>query len=114
MALTEDLYCWDFIHAISQVVHRKLACHCLDPYQCATFRHGIVHHNTGEEEADPMLELAMEYTGALGTIVFDESCRLCDLMEAQVGHNQFAMDIAVDRLDDKIDEVDGSIIVMVV
>ena len=49
----------------------------------------------------------MEYAGALGTIVFDELCCLCDLMEAQVGRNQFTMDIAVDRLDNKIDEVDG-------
>ena len=41
----------------------------------------------------------MEYTGALGTIIFDKSCRLCDLTEAQVGRNQFAMDVAVDQLD---------------
>ena len=45
----------------------------------------------------------MEYAGALGTIVFDESCRLCDLTEAQVGRNQFAVDIAVDRLDREVD-----------
>ena len=81
----EDLYCWDFIHAISCVARRKLACHHLDPYQCTTFHHGIVHHNTGEEEADPTLELAMEYTGTLGTTVFNESCCLCDLTEVQVG-----------------------------
>ena len=61
----------------------------------------------GEEEADPILELAMEYASALGTIVFDESCHLHDLMEAQVGRNQFVMDVAVDQLDDKIDEVNG-------
>ena len=41
----------------------------------------------------------MEYTGALGTIIFDKSCRLCDLTEAQVGRNQFAIDVAVDQLD---------------
>ena len=35
-----------------------------------------------------MLELAMEYAGALSTIVFNESCRLWDLTEAQVGQNQ--------------------------
>ena len=45
----------------------------------------------------------MEYTGALGTIIFDESCHLCNLTEAQVGHNQFAMDMAVDRLDREVD-----------
>ena len=61
----------------------------------------------GEEEANPTLELAMEYAGALGTIIFNELCHLYDLMEAQVGHNQFTIDVAVDRLDDKIDEVDG-------
>ena len=53
---------------MTQVAHCKLACHWLDPYQCAAFHCSIVHHNTGEEEADPTLELAMEYAGALGTI----------------------------------------------
>ena len=67
------------------------------------FHRGIVHHNMGEEEADPMLELAMEYTSALGTIIFNKSCRLRDLTEAQVGHNQFTMDMAVDWLDGEID-----------
>ena len=69
----------------------------------AAFRHGIVCHNTGKEEADPTLELAMEYSSALGTIVFDESCRLRNLTEAQIGRNQLAMDVAVDRLDGEMD-----------
>ena len=99
----EDLYRHDFIHAISWVARRKLACHHLDPYQCAAFRQGIVCHNTGEEEANPMLELAMEYAGALGTIIFDESCHLHDLMEAQVGRNQFTVDVVVDCLDREVD-----------
>ena len=67
----------------------------------------IVRHNIGKEEADPILETAMEYAGALGTIIFDESCCLCDLTEAQIGRNQFAVDVMVDRLDERIDEVDG-------
>ena len=83
----------------------KLGRHCLDPYQRAAFCRGIVCHNTGEEEADPTLELAMEYSGALSTIVFDESCCLRDLTEAQVGRNQFAMDMAVYRLDGEVDHV---------
>ena len=70
----EDLYCWDFIHAISQVARCKLARHHLDPYQHAAFHRNIVRHNTGEEEADSTLELAMEYASALGTIIFDKSC----------------------------------------
>ena len=39
-----------------------------------------------------------EYTGALGTIIFDESCRLRDLTEAQ-----FTVDVTVDRLDGEAD-----------
>ena len=39
----------------------------------------------------------------LSTIVFNESCHLHDLTEAQVGRNQFAMDVAVDRLDREAD-----------
>ena len=57
----------------------------------------------GEEEADPALELAMEYSSALGTIIFDKSCCFRDLMEAQIGRNQFAMDVAVDWLDGEVD-----------
>ena len=45
----------------------------------------------------------MEYAGALSTIVFDESCRLRNLTEDQVGRNQFAVDVAVDRLDGEAD-----------
>ena len=99
----EDLYRRDFIHAISRVACRKLARHHLDPYQRAAFRRGIVHHNTGEEEVNPTLELAMEYASALGTIIFDESCCLRDLTEAQFGRNQFAVDVVVDRLDGEAD-----------
>ena len=99
----KDLYCHDFIHAISRVACCKLARHHLDPYQCAAFHRGIVRYNTGEEEANPTLELAMEYAGALGTIIFDESCRLRNLTEAQVGRNQFAVDVMVDWLDGEAD-----------
>ena len=45
----------------------------------------------------------MEYSSALSTIVFNESCRLHDLTKAQVGHNQFSMDVAVDQLDREVD-----------
>ena len=45
----------------------------------------------------------MEYSGALSTIVFDESCHLCDLTEAQIRRNQFAMDVVVDQLDGEVD-----------
>ena len=99
----EDLFRRDFIHAISRVARRKLGRHRLDPYQRAVFHRGIVRHNSGEEEQDPTLELAMEYAGALGTIVFDESCRLRDLTEAQIGRNQYSTDVELERLDSEAD-----------
>ena len=85
------------------MARRKLSRHHLDPYQRAAFRRGIVCHNTGEEERDPVLETAMEYAGALGVIIFDECCRLWDLTEAQVGRNQYAMDVELERLDGEAD-----------
>ena len=99
----EDLYRRDFIHAISRVARRKLSRHHLDPYQRAAFHRSIVCYNTGEEEWDPTLELAMEYAGALGTIVFDESCRLRDLTERQIGRNQHTTDLELERLDGEAD-----------
>ena len=54
----------------------------------------------------------MEYAGALSTIVFNELCRLRDLTEAQVGRNQFAMDVAVDWLDGEIDHASERISVL--
>ena len=99
----EDLYRQDFIHAISRVARCKLSRHHLDPYQCATFHRGIVRYNTGKEERDPTLELAMEYASALGTIVFDESCRLRNLTEAQIGRNQYSTDVELEWLDGEAD-----------
>ena len=85
------------------MARRKLARHHLDPYQRAAFCRGIVRYNTGEEEQDPTLELAMEYAGALSTIVFDESCHLRDLTEAQIGRNQYSTDVELERLDGEAD-----------
>ena len=45
----------------------------------------------------------MEYAGALGIIIFNESCHLRDLMEAQIGHNQYATDVELERLDGEAD-----------
>ena len=85
------------------MAHRKLSRHHLDPYQRTTFHRGIVRHNTGEEERDSVLETAMEYAGALGIIIFDESCRLRDLTEAQIGCNQYTTDVELERLDGEAD-----------
>ena len=49
----------------------------------------------------------MEYAGAVGVVVLNKASRLHDLTEAQVGRNQFVMDVAVDRLDEKDEELEG-------
>ena len=85
------------------MARRKLRRHQLDPYQCAAFRRGVVRYNSGEEERNPTLELAMEYASALSTIAFDESCCLRDLTEAQIGRNQYATDVELERLDGEAD-----------
>ena len=54
----------------------------------------------------------MEYSSALSTIIFNESCRLRDLTEAQVGRNQFTVDVAVDRLDGEVDHASERISVL--
>ena len=51
----------------------------------------------------------MEYVGAVRVMVFDESCRLHDLTEDQIGCNQLAMDVVVDRLDEKDEELEGRV-----
>ena len=45
----------------------------------------------------------MEYAGALGVIVFDESCHFRDLMEAQIRRNQYTTDVELERLDGEVD-----------
>ena len=45
----------------------------------------------------------MEYAGALGVIVFDKSCRLRDLTEAQIGRNQYLTDMELEHLDGEAD-----------
>ena len=57
----------------------------------------------GEEERDSTLELAMEYAGALGTIIFDESCCLRDLTETQIGRNQYTTDVELECLGGEAD-----------
>ena len=52
----------------------------------------------------------MEYSSALGTIIFDESCCLRDLTEAQVGRNQFTMDMAVDHASKRISALEGEVL----
>ena len=52
----------------------------------------------------------MEYASALGTIIFDESCHLCDLTEVQVGRNQFAMDREVDHASERISALEGKVL----
>ena len=45
----------------------------------------------------------MEYTAAISVMVFDKLCCLHDLTEHQVGSNQVAAEMALEKVDIKVD-----------
>ena len=100
-----DLYRDNFILAMGRVAHCKLNCYTLDPYQHAFLKRGLNKRHVGEDEPLSLLEQAMEYVAAVGVMVFDNSCRLCDSTEHQVGSNQVAAEIVLEKVDMKVDQV---------
>ena len=46
----------------------------------------------------------MEYAAVVGITVFDESCCLRDLTERQVGSNQVAAEMVLEKADMKVDQ----------
>ena len=76
----------------------------LDLYQHAFFKRGLNKRQVGEDEPHGLLEKAMEYAAVVGITVFDESCCLCDLTEQQVGSNQVAAEMVLEKADMKVDQ----------
>jgi len=68
----EDLYWDDFIMAAGRVARRKLDRLETGPYQRALLRWGVTKKVDVEDERVPVLQQAMEYTGAVGAMVMDE------------------------------------------
>ena len=68
----EDLFRDDFIMAAGRVSRRKLNRLETGPYQRALLRRGVTKKVDVEDERVPVLQQAMEYAGAVGTMVMDE------------------------------------------
>ena len=47
----------------------------------------------------------MEYVAVVGVTVFDKSCWLHHLTEQQIGSNQIAAEMALEKVDVKVDQV---------
>ena len=90
---------------MGRVARCKLNCYTLDPYQHAFLKRGLSKRCVGEDEPLGLLEQAMEYMAAIGVMVFDESCCLCNLTECQVGSNQVVAEMALEQVDMKVDQV---------
>ena len=81
----EDLYRDDFIMAGGCVSRRKLNRLETGPYQRALLRRGVTKKVDPEDERVPVLQQAMEYAGAVGTMVMDELAYVHDRTEAGMG-----------------------------
>jgi len=68
----KDLYRDDFIMAAGRVARRKLNRMETGPYQRALLCRGVTMKVDAEDEKVPVLQQAMEYTGAVGMMVMDE------------------------------------------
>ena len=90
---------------MGRVAHCKLNCYTLDLYQHAFLKRGLNKRHVGEDKPLGLLEQAMEYVAAVSVTVFDESCRLCDLTECQVGSNQVAVEMVLEKVDMKVNQV---------
>jgi len=68
----EDLFRDDFIMAAGRVSRKKLDRLETGPYQRALLRRGVSKRVDVEDKRIPVLHQAMEYAGAVGTMLLDE------------------------------------------
>jgi len=100
----EDLYRDDFIMASSRVARRKLDRLATGPYQRALLRRGVTTKVDTEDERVPVLQQAMEYAGAVGTMVMDELAYVHERTEAGMGTAMNGIEREVTRVEDRVSE----------
>jgi len=100
----EDLYRDDFIMAAGRVSRRKLNRLETGPYQRALLRRGVTKKVDVEDERIPVLQQAMEYTGAVGTMVMDELAYVHERTEAGMGTAMNGIEREVTRVEDRVSE----------
>ena len=96
----EDLYRDDFIMAAGRVGRRKLNRMETGPYQRALLNRGVTTKVNAEDERVPVLQQAMEYTGAVGTMVMDELAFVHERMETGLGMAMTGIEREVTRVED--------------
>jgi len=100
----EDLFRDDFIMAAGRVSRRKLNRLETGPYQRALLRRGVTKKVDVEDERIPVLQQAMEYTGAVGTMVMDELAYVHERTEAGMGTAMNGIEREVTRVEDRVSE----------
>jgi len=86
------------------VSRRKLNRLDTGPYQRALLRRGVMKKVDVEDERVPVLQQAMEYAGAVGTMVMDEVAYVHERTEAGMGTAMNGIEREVTRVEDRVSE----------
>jgi len=86
------------------VGRRKLNRMETGPYQQALLNRGVTTKVDTEDEKVPVLQQAMEYTGAVGTMVMDELAFVHERTEMGLGMAMTRIEREVTRVEDRVSE----------
>jgi len=90
--------------AAGRVGRRKLNRMETGPYQRALINRGITTKVDAEDEKVPVLQQAMEYTGAVGAMVMDELAYVHERTETGLGQAMTGIEREVTRVEDRVSE----------
>jgi len=90
--------------AAGRVGRRKLNRMETGPYQWALLNRGITTKVDAEDEKVPVLQQAMEYTGAVGAMVMDELAYVHERTETGLGMAMTGIEREVTRVEDRVSE----------
>ena len=90
--------------AAGRVGRQKLNRMETGPYQRALLNRGITTKVDAEDEKVPVLQQAMEYTGAVGTMVMDELAYVHERTETGLGMAMTGIEREVTRVEDRVSE----------
>jgi len=90
--------------AVGRVGRRKLNRMETGPYQRALLHRGVTTKVDAEDEKVPVLQQAMEYTGAVGAMVMDELAFVHERTETGLGIAMTGIEREVTRVEDRVSE----------
>jgi len=90
--------------ASGRVARRKLDRLATGPYQRALLHRGVTTKVDVEDERVPVLQQAMEYAGAVGTMVMDELAYVHENTERGMGTAMNGIEWEVTRVEDRVSE----------